>query len=278
MTSSTHFRLKKMALGNILAWCLAAASLMLSVGAAPAGGVPVAYLDKREEAKPVLPTYSTHDEAWKALDAAFENKQPLAAAIFVKESNTLISNIKYDVGDEKNDNEKRSLGKLIKHFFHNAGKVLPGISFDEHQVNSQGTYFAGWAPVSCPYYNEFSTGDVRHDFQTIITHTRTYSAGFDIKFGALAALNIGATITDSEQYIRWDSYTVPAGSICQLWVQPLRLWQNQQIRSCHRASLTDGTKICGGWGAVIHGDFLVENKTVPNMQCGAHVDKTHCGT
>lgn len=218
---------------------------------------------------------SVHDE-----DAAVQvlsnmrAKGQVPKSIFINSTLTMISDIVYD---DETTPEAFSIGGIIRHFWPKAGKVIPGINWTERQVNTQGTYFAGWAPASCVFYNDKSPSDVRHDFTTTITKTKTYTAGFDINFGAAAALKLGAEITKTNTYTRLDSYTIKAGSDCQLWVRPFRLWQNQQVRTCKKSGFSS-PKTCTGWSAIIHGDFLVQNKTIPNLQCGAgNIRYNDCG-
>lgn len=215
-----------------------------------------------------------HDAAFKII-SDLRSKGQVPKEVFINSTNTVITDIRYD---DETTPEAFSFGGIVRHFWPGAGKVIPGIHWNERQVNSQGTYFTPWVPASCPFYNDKSTSDVRHDFTTTLTKTTTYTPGFDLNFGGVAALKIGAEITKTNTLTRLDSFTIKAGANCQLWVRPLRLWQNQQTRSCVKSGLS-GPTTCSGWSAVIHGDFLVQNKTIPNLWCGAgNIRPNNCGT
>lgn len=220
------------------------------------------------------PHYETRDDAWKAIEEAHKKGNSMDGA-YIKSTGILITDIKIE--DEKLT-KRFSIGGLIKHFFPGAGRIIPGISFTEHQVNMQGVYFTDWKPSSCPFYNDKSTSDVRHDFTTTLTNTRTWAPGFDINIASVFALKLGAEITKTNTLTRLDSYTIKAGAICQLWVRPLRLWQNQQYRQCKKTSLTSNDKTCTSWSAIVQGNFLVQNKTIGNLRCGEdNVQKNNCG-
>lgn len=269
--------------------CVWLSSVLLGlVEAAPASGAVAglggrdapldSILGKREAASAdaeSIPQFDTYEQAWAAIQAAKEKGKPLAGA-YVKSEGILITDIEYqqEVKVDKRESPLEIAQKMVP-----VGQIIPGIAFTERQVAGQGTYFAPWAPASCPFYNDKSPSDVRHDFTVTITKTKSFQPGFDINVCAAAALHIGAEITKTESYTRTDSYTIKAGKICQLWVQPLRFWQDQQTRTCRKTGFTATDKKCGAWGASIHGDFLVQNKTIGNLQCGPkNVDKTNCGS
>lgn len=274
----------------LMLWAFASLLLVAPTSALALGNVPG--IHKRDgsgiDSSHELPHYETHDAAWAAIREAHANGNSVKAA-YIKSTGTLISNIqfeeqklskRFDFGTIVNGAGSivNGVGHAIKHVLPNIGKTIPWITFTEHQVVSQGTYFTAWQPASCPFYNDKSIGDVRHDFTTTITKSVMLTPGFDLDLAGKAALKIGAEITRLKTLTRLDSYTVHAGDNCQIWVRPLMLWQYQQSRQCKRTSLMTDDKTCTGWSASVRGDFLVQNKTVGNLRCGeANIRRNDCG-
>lgn len=253
---------------------IAVLAFVLYVFMAPVNAAPALEAEKRADAS-TFTQYETHDAAWAAIGEA-HNKGEILKSAYIKSTGTLISNIKFE---EQYISKRFSIGGIISHFWPKAGHYIPGISFTENQVNSQGTYFTAWEPSSCVFYNDKSTSDVRHDFTTTLTKTTTIIPGFDVNLAGVAALKIGAEITKTNTLTRLDSYTIKAGTDCQTWVRPLMLWQNQQFRQCKKTSLTSDDKTCTSWGKVIQAIFLVQNKTIGNLRCGeANILKNQCGS
>lgn len=268
----------------LVIWVAVAAFIAPCAEAAPLHADLFVDSTKRDTNAPTdILHFETHDEAWKAIGEAKEKGNVVKGA-YISSSGTLISNIKFE--EEKQSKRfdvggffKHDVVGTIRHYWPGAGKVIPGITFTEHQVIAQGTYFTDWEPSSCPFYNDKSTSDVRHDFTTTITKSTTIIPGFDLNLAGTAALKIGAEITKTNTLTRLDSYTIKAGTNCQTWVRPLMLWQNQQTRDCKKTSLTSSDKTCTGWGKVIQAIFLVQNKTIGNLRCGeANILRNKCGS
>lgn len=246
----------------------------------PKDGLALTELEIREAAaanQPQFPKFDTHDAAWAKIKEAKEKGAEIKEA-YITSTNTFISDIKIE-GEMKQLAKRFSVGGLIKHFIPNAGKVIPGISFTEWQVNLEGAYFAPWKPSSCPFYNDKSNGPVSHNFTVTISKSICPYAFFKLKLASYGAIKYGGWIYTNNEYTRLDCYQINPGQICQLWERPYRYWQNQQTRECKKSSFSASSKTCTGWGAIMHGDFLLQNKTIPNLRCGDNnVLKNNCGT
>lgn len=218
--------------------------------------------------------YDTHEAAWTAIGEAYAKGNVLKAA-YIKSTGTFISNIKFQ---EQKLAKRFNLGGVFHHLFPNAGKYIPGITFTEHQINGQGTYFTPWEPASCVFYNDKSLTDVRRDFTTTITKASLYALGFDLGFAQASAKNLGAVITNTNTVTQHESYMIKAGNNCQLWVEPLMLWQIQQHRDCKMEAVMTNDKVCTPWSPAIKGIFLVQNKININLQCGEKsIRRNDCG-